>query len=170
MEQINHGDKNTQIIAGYIGAINFSPNEKELLDKGIQLLNRRAYKQAVEVLNNAIEKKSFVCHAHYYLALALLAGRKPRKTDKWTVEEVENNLSIVVASNSDLAHAYVLWAIVKHGYYAMNGLIEKVPTSAELFNQGASIQTEHAKEILYHIEDPTNPYWVYLYNRFTKSK
>lgn len=172
MEQNNYGGKNTQIRADSIGQVGDvyqypSPTGQELLDRGIQLLNKRSYQEAIDVLNEATKTDPSISDAYYYLAIALLSGRKPRKIDGWTIESIEEKLNSAVKGVANPSKVYVLWAIVKHGYYMMNYSLERPPTSAQLFSQGeSSIQAEHAKEILYHLEDPKNPYWIQLHNKF----
>ncbi len=139
---------------------------QELLNRGIQLLNKRAYREAIDVLSEATKTDRSLSDAYYYLAIALLSGKKPKKTDGWTITSIEEKLNSAVYGDTHSSKSYLLWAIVKHGYYAMNGFIEKPPTSAQLFSQGESIQAEHAREILYYLNDPQNPYWMYLYNKF----
>ena len=139
---------------------------QELLNRGIQLLNKRAYREAIDVLSDATKTDPSLSDTYYYLAIALLSGRKPKKTDVWTITSIEEKLNSALYGDINSSKSYLLWAIVKHGYYAMNGFIEKPPTSAQLFSQGESIQAEHAIEILCHLNDPQNRYWMYLHNKF----
>ena len=175
MEQNNYGGENYQINANTIGQIgdiilpDSQPSGEEYLSNGIQLLEQQAYSQAVDVLQNAIQRDRSQSDAFYYLAIALLGGKKPRKLDKWTIQDIEINLnsaiSEVASGNSKSAKYYTLFAIVKYGYYSMNGFIETPPTSDLLFSKGESIRSEFAKEILYHLNDPENPYWVRLQSK-----
>ena len=106
---------------------------------------------------------------YYYLAIALLSGKKPRKIDEWTIRDIEEQLGAAVHKDTKISRCYVLWAIVKHGFYTMNGFIEKLPTSDQLFSLGESIQEKDAREILYHLDDPSNSYWLRLYSKFGKA-
>lgn len=174
MEQNNYGGKNYQIGAERIDHVgdnvyqSLSPSGEELLSKGVQLLNQRAYLEAGSLLKDAIKTEPSLSDAYYYLAIALLSGRKPRKIDVWTIKDIEEKLNAAIHGDAKSSKYYALLAIVKHGHYAMNHLIEKSPTSAQLFSLGESIQAEQAREILYHLDDPSNPYWVSLYNKFGK--
>jgi hypothetical protein len=170
MEQSNSGGKNYQITAEsveHIGDVYYQSvpkSGKDLLDKGIQLLNQRDYSRAADVLECAIKSDPLLSDAHYYLAIALLNGKKPKKLDQWTVEEIEKNLSIAVRQDSNLTRGYALWAIVKHGYYTMNGFVEKPPTSTQLFYNVQFLSSQHIQELIYHFEDAENPYWAQLKN------
>lgn len=173
MEQNNYGGKNNQITANHIGRVGDdiyqyrSVTGQELLTRGIELLNKRCYQEAIDVLSEATKTDPLLSDAYYYLAIALLGGGKPMKIDGWTIKSIEEKLNSAVYGVANPSKVYVLWAIVKHGYYFMNGFLEKSPTSAQLFSQGeSSIQAEHAKEILYHLHDPKNPYWIQLHNKF----
>jgi hypothetical protein len=141
----------------------------ELLNRGIQLLSQRNYQQATSVLSDAIRTSPLLLDTHYHLAIALLSGKKPRKVDEWTIRDVEEQLGAAVHKDTKPSRCYMLWAIVKHGFYNMNGFIENPPTSAQLLNLGESIQAKDAKEILYHLNDPSNSYWLKLYDKFGKT-
>jgi tetratricopeptide (TPR) repeat protein len=142
---------------------------QELLDRGIQLLSQRNYQQAIGVLRDAIKTDPLLADTHYYLAIALLSGKKPRKVDEWTIRDIEEQLGVAVHKDIKPLRCYVLWAIVKHGFYTMNGFIESSPTSTQLFSLGESIQPKDAREILHHLNDPSNPCWLKLYDKFGKS-
>ncbi|HBL11581.1 MAG TPA: hypothetical protein DD379_09275, partial [Cyanobacteria bacterium UBA11162] len=148
MEQTNYGDKNYQIKAEKIERVGdniyppLSPSAEEMLSKGVQLLNQRVYSEAESVLKDAIKTDPSLSDAYYYLAIALLRGRKPRKIDGWTIQDIEEKLNAAIDGNAKSSKYYVLLAIVKHGHYAMNSFIESSPTSAQLFSLGESIQAE----------------------------
>jgi hypothetical protein len=166
MKQKNYGGKNYQVQAneiGHVGDVQYlQPNGKEYLRNGVELLNRKSYVEASAALRKSIQADSNLSDAFYYLAIALLEGKRPRKLDKWRVEEIESNLQSALFAGSNTKKCYTLWAIVKYGYYSMNGFIEKEETSEQLFNQGQPLCGEAAKEIMYHVSDPSNPYWVQL--------
>lgn len=143
-----------------------STTGQELLNKGLKLLSQRNYQQAINVLNEAIKTEPSISDAYYYLAIALLCGKRPKKVDGWTIQNIEEKLNAAIAENAKSSKYYMLWAIIKYGYYVMNCLIEKSPTSEQLFSNGQFIKPKYAKEILYHLEDYSNPYWKYLYNNF----
>ncbi|NMG18625.1 hypothetical protein [Brasilonema bromeliae] len=110
MEQKNYGGKNYQIQAesiGHVGDIYQSPQvtAEELLHKGIQLLNQRAYRQAIDVLSDATKTNPSISDTHYYLAIALLSGEKPRKIDVWTIQSIESELNTAVGS----AKKFISW-------------------------------------------------------------
>ncbi|NOK70955.1 MAG: hypothetical protein GFH25_541266n4 [Chloroflexi bacterium AL-N10] len=146
-----------------------SATGQELLNKGFQLLNQRNYQQAISVLKDATKADPSLADTHYYLAIALLSGKKPRKVDEWAIRNIEEKLNTAIREDSMPARCYMFWAIVKYGFYTMNGFIEKSPTSAQLFKLGESIQLKEAREILYHLNDPSNIYWLKLYNKFGKT-
>jgi tetratricopeptide (TPR) repeat protein len=141
-------------------------DEKSLFSKGIQLLNKKAYQEAASLMNNVIKADPSISDAYYYLAIALLKGRKPSKVDQWTIESIEDNLKVAIRGNNTCCKYYVLWAIVKYGHFVMNCFSENSPNSEQLFNQGIAIQTEQAREIIFHINDPENVYWMRLNEKF----
>ena len=139
---------------------------QDLLNKGLELLNRGNYSQAIDLLSEATKADPSISDAYYYLAIALLGGKKPKKIDGWTIKSIEEKLNAAISEDTRDSKYYMLWAIVKYGHYAMNSLIEKPPTSEQLFKYGKFIQPKDAREILYHLNDPSNPYWKYLDNKF----
>lgn len=146
-----------------------SATGQELLNKGLQLLNQRNYRQAISVVNDAIKIDPSLSNTHYYLAIALLGGKRPRKVDEWTIRDIEEALNVAIHRDANSSRCYMLWAIIKHGFYDMNGFIENPPTSTQLFSLGESIQAEDAREILFHLDDNSNPYWRRLCNKFGRS-
>jgi hypothetical protein len=146
-----------------------STSGQELLNQGLQLLGQRNYREALCVLSDAISTDPSLSEGHYYLIIALLSGKRPRKIDEWTLKDIEEKMSVAIYSDSNPARCYALWAIIKHGFYAMNGFIERPPISSQLSRLGEAIQAKDAREILYHLHDPSNPYWLSLYNKFGKA-
>ncbi|HEY9826953.1 MAG TPA: hypothetical protein V6D19_16055 [Stenomitos sp.] len=143
-----------------------SASGQDLLKQGIQLLSHRNYREAIGILSDAIITDPSLSEGHYYLAIALLSGKKPRKIDEWTLKDIEEKLNVAIYRDSNPARCYTLWAIIKHGFYTMNGFIENPPTSSQLSSLGESINEKDAREILYHINDPSNSYWLRLHNKF----
>jgi tetratricopeptide (TPR) repeat protein len=142
---------------------------QELLNIGIQLLSQRDYQQAAYVLSNAIRIDPLLSDTHYYLAISLLRGKRPRKVDEWTIRDVQEHLGVAIHKDTKPSRCYMLWAIIKHGFYTMNGFRENPPTSAQLLDLGESIQAKDAREILYHMNDPSNLCWLKLYDKFGKT-
>lgn len=151
--------------------LHFTPSVsgQELLKQGLQLLSQKNYKAAIQLLSRVIISDPSLTETYYYLAIALLSGKKPKKVDEWTIKEIEENLNLAIHKDSNPARCYAFWAIIKHGFYAMNGFIENPLTSSQLFSYGESIQAKDAKEILFHLDDPSNQYWLWLYNKFGKA-
>jgi hypothetical protein len=174
MEQNNYGGKNYQIKAeriDHVGDLIYQsvlPTGEDLLTTGLQLLSIRDYRNASDILSNAIKTDPSLSDAYYYLAIALLGGKKPRKIDRWTIQDIEEKLNAAISINSNIPKYYALLAIVKHGYYVTHKWKEEPPTSMQLFKKSDSIQTKQAKEILFHLkdEDLSNPYWMDLYSKF----
>jgi hypothetical protein len=161
----NHGKDQINIENIYL---NKTISGQEFLTRGLQLLSQKNYQQAINKLSDAIISDPSLSDAYYYLAMASLKGNKPRRLDVWTIRDIEENLNTAIAGNSKNSRYYTLWAIIKYGYYTMNSLLEKSPSSDNLFKKGETIQAEHAREILYYVNDPSNLYWIKLYNQFKK--
>jgi hypothetical protein len=178
-EQVQHidkGGKGNQFQGNTIANSHFGDNiyqnevdGKSLFNKGLQLLSRKAYQDVISLMSDVIKTDPSMSDAHYYLAIALLRGRKPSKIDQWTIQSIEDNLKAAICGNNTCSKYYILWAIVKYGHYTMNSFSEKTPNSEQLFNQGGNIRPEQAREILFHLNDPKNKYWTKLHERFQNS-
>lgn len=146
--------------------VNISTTEKlgasELVKRGIQLVQIHEYRQAVDILKQAISLEPSVANAQYYIALALLNGQRPRLLPLITIQEIQRRLRVSVQQDDKCSHAYVLWAIVKEDYYVMNGLYDVGPSPIEILSLVTSINPIYVNEILTHIHAPKNRVWEWL--------
>jgi two-component SAPR family response regulator len=88
VQYIYEGGKGNQFKGNIIANSHFGDNiyqnavdRKLLFSKGLQLLSRKAYQDAASLMNDVIKTDPSMSDAHYYLAMALLSGRKPSKVD-----------------------------------------------------------------------------------------
>lgn len=127
------------------------------------------YRQAINLLGSCPPTSGepvLTSDTHYYLALAMLGGARPR-TRAWSrIQDVERHLSAAVHAQPHSPHAYALWAIVKEDYYEANGLSLTMPSIAELITRAETISSERAIEIVRHIPAPECRTWRSLSNRF----
>ena len=142
--------------------VNAPASGKELYNKGLQLLRRKDYQNAYSLLKKVITADPSIVESYFYKSLALLKGKRPKKLDEWTVRKIEDGLSASIQLNAKKPASCALLAIVKYGYYDMNGFAETDPPSSELYKDCLSIENEDVREILSHITDPKNKYWVLL--------
>ncbi|MEQ8384680.1 MAG: hypothetical protein RH949_20200 [Coleofasciculus sp. A1-SPW-01] len=109
-----------------------SPSEPDptmLLNRGIELLEANAYQEAIKALRSAIETGHASSDAYYYLAIALLKGKRPKLLNRSEVEEIDQLLNTAtVMGDSD---GTVLWfrALVRDDYFNGNGITNYPPPS-----------------------------------------
>jgi tetratricopeptide (TPR) repeat protein len=124
-----------------------------LLQRGIQLIQVRAYEQAINVLAEAVKKDPLLADAHYYLALASLEGKRPKVLTLSKVEEIERYLRSAYEVDNSKAHYLYLWALVKYDFYVANGFLVRPPTVKDLLlaAQQCSYKTASILEMLEHV-------------------
>jgi hypothetical protein len=140
------------------------PTDKELEQKGLQLLDIREYEAASNVFKELVSVNPQNVNIQYYLVLTLLKGQRPRLKPLAVVKEIEKKLQIATSVQPAAAHCLVLWAIVKEDYYVLNGLPDTRPTVAELMKNVGSIEKKYVTEIINHIQAPDNHVWAWLYS------
>lgn len=136
-----------------------SPNEEaqHLLDVGKRYLSSRSYSQAETALRSSIGKSIENTEAFYYLALAILRGRRPRSLHRRQVLEIEELMRPLAESNEPQYHHLLLLAYLKHDYYLANGQKVTLPSPAELLAMSEAVQPDHykLKELSQHL--PPSP-------------
>lgn len=129
-----------------------TPDASTLLKRGIQLIEVRAYEQAIATLTEAVGNDPLLAGAYYYLALASLKGRRPRVLTLSQVEDIERKLHSAYELDSSKAHYLYLWALVKFDFYVTNGFLVRPPGIEELLSAAQQRLYDHAAvlEMLEH--------------------
>jgi tetratricopeptide (TPR) repeat protein len=130
-----------------------SQDAKKMLENGVQLVRVGAYKQAINILTDVIKITPLVPTAYYYLALALLEGKRPKVSIRPTIESIERNLETACQLNSDQAHYYYLWALVKYDFYFLNGFMIRPPSIKDLLQVGR--QSSHDVALIVEMLEKT---------------
>jgi hypothetical protein len=121
---------NTQINVNVQGSQSADPFS--LLNQGIQLLEVKSYQQSINLLNDAIKADSSIAYGYYYLALALLKGRRPKILICSEVEEIDQLL--VTATTTGDSDSTIQWfrALVRDDYYKGNRMKCPPPSVEEI--------------------------------------
>ncbi|HZE83427.1 MAG TPA: toll/interleukin-1 receptor domain-containing protein [Puia sp.] len=138
--------------------------ENILLNEGIKLLKMKCYIDAHKKLQTCVDVMPENMEARFYLALAVIAGKKARKLDGLVVRRLEGILQPGIGL-PEYGYTGILLALIKYGYYRMNGLRDGFPTVEELLEHNA-ITPEKAKDVLSLMDDPENPIWMELKNLY----
>lgn len=130
--------------------------------RGQQLVQTKAYDQALEPLKKAIELDPSNPYAHYYLSLALLKGNRPKLLKQSTIQTIEQHLNIALQASPPPAVVILLLAMVKYDYYVLNSLRETLPTVSQLLELKFSLSKIQVNELLSHFDAPRNKVWEWL--------
>ncbi len=134
-----HGnvEKLTQIgeVKGNV-VIQQGQDAEKLLKNGIQLVRVGAYEQAISILTEVIKVTPLEADAYYYFALALLKGKRPKVSTLSQIQVIEQNLQTACELNSEWAHYFYLWALVKFDFYVVNGFMVRPPKIEQLLSIG----------------------------------
>ncbi len=144
--------------------INIESSEKNFFWQGVNALKSKNYSFATSCFEKSFndDDKTAESEKHYYLALALLSGSRPRLQTFSSIHIIEEQLRLAIKSNPKCSKACILWAIVKYDYYVMNRISEKSPSALELVNQGYAITRNDISELLSHIQASDNEIWEWM--------
>ncbi|WP_431934758.1 hypothetical protein [Micromonospora sp. RP3T] len=141
-----------------IAGVTTSPDE--LMGYGRRAIAEGLYPKAVEFFTEAIAKGAAGADPHYYLALALLGGRKPSRMGSGaqrTMDQVDEHLGRALQIEPTAAHVRALWIALKRDHYADR--IDHGPSVAELQAGLGAVAPVHAAEITPFTESREDPLW-----------
>ena len=119
-----------------------TPDAATLLKRGVQLIKARSYDAAIDALSQALKTEPTVADTHYYLAVALLKGRRPKVLNRAEAENISQYLQTACTLDDSRSHYYYLWALVKHDFYQLNGFGVKPPGVIELIEIGEQVVSD----------------------------
>jgi tetratricopeptide (TPR) repeat protein len=102
---------------------------------GLSYLDQGLYDLATASLQRALGKTTHEADILYYLALALIGGRRPRTLMLSTIRQIESYLTAAIRLENRKSHYKLLLAAVKSDYYASNGLRIHPPTVDQLLSE-----------------------------------
>jgi tetratricopeptide (TPR) repeat protein len=118
-----------------------SPDPDVLLNQGVQLLEAQSYQQAINLLNDAIKADPSIPYAYYYLALALLRGKRPKILKRSEIEEIDQLLATATAMGDSDATVQWFRVLIRDDYYGGNRMkcpSPSVATILESIHPGAT--------------------------------
>jgi tetratricopeptide (TPR) repeat protein len=92
------------------------PTVDELFSRAKNSLINRDYKQAQDILNKVLERASNDANVYYYLALAILEGRRPKSLSEPEVSKIIKILDRAIERNNSKGQFFYLKAIIKYDY------------------------------------------------------
>lgn len=161
---MNVNQSGQRVYGPQINAENVYATQREspdaILQRARRAIDEKLYAEAVKHFSDAITGGAPGADPHYYLALALLGGRKPSQLGAEAnkiVPNVEEHLHRAIQIDPRCSHAYALWAAVKADYY--RDRTEPSPSASELRAKVREIDAAHATELAPFLESPENPLW-----------
>ena len=103
-----------------------------LLNEGIKLLEAKSYQQSINLFNDAIKANPLIACVYYYLALALLGGRRPKILKRSEIEKIDQLLATATAMGDVDATVYWFRALVRDDYYGGNRMNCPSPSIASI--------------------------------------
>lgn len=143
MASLDHFDKTgiNKYISHYKALLKEEPDNGELnLAMGICNLDLGLYDLATKYFEKAIESVPDNAEGYYYYGLAIVKGRKPKLLTFSEVKKLEEYLQAAIQIDGSKAKYYYLWLIIKHEFYAKNGLKINPPTMSDLIESASSAQ------------------------------
>lgn len=138
-----------------------SPAEeaRHLFETGKKYLEARSYGQAEKAFRSALEKSADSTETGYYLALAILAGRRPRTLHRKQILEIDEIMRPLFEASTPQYHQILLLAFVRYDYFLMNGQKSPDPTPAELLKMLPALLPDKTAlyELLRHLPQIDNP-------------
>jgi hypothetical protein len=158
-----HQKVNTQYNAAHDIHIHGQPQADAavLFDQGVGLLRAKSFNQAVNILKDAVKAEPSMRMAYYYLAIALLKGKRPKILSRNEINEIDEWLCAAIAL--DEADGLFHWfrALVREDYFNGNGMISRAPSVQEIISIAMSRHIDIGElRILLH-DMPMNNNWLY---------
>jgi tetratricopeptide (TPR) repeat protein len=115
-----------------INQVSQSPDPDTLFNQGIQFLEAKSYQQSINFLKDVIEADPSIAPAYYYLALALLGGRRPKILKRSEIEEIDQLLTTATAMGDSDATVQWFRVLVRDDYYSGNRIKCPSPSIAKI--------------------------------------
>lgn len=111
---------------------NPSQDADVLLKQAIEFLEARSFQQSINLLHDAIKADPSLSNAYYYLALALLKGRRPKVLKRNEIEEIDQLL--VSAIKQGYSDGTIQWfrVLLRDDYYNGNRMRCPSPSVSEI--------------------------------------
>jgi hypothetical protein len=167
LSELETVDKATRrrLRSAYEAQIRSSPEQAGYhLALGLYYLDQGMYAEAVASLSTAHQRAPQDANVLYYLALAHMAGKRPRTLAWSDVKTIESYLGAARRNGPDQAHCLVLWAVLKYDYYLGNGLRVTPPAIEELLAEAemATWDPTELEHLFRHVPVPPSPLTDYI--------
>lgn len=123
-------------------ADNRTTREEEAVTRAASLLKTRSYSRARQVVEACLEQGVDLSDLHYYLALALLEGRRPRYLKINEIRQIEASARRALESDGCAAHHFCFLAFLLRDFYLENYLLPAEPSYDELLKRAAAARRE----------------------------
>lgn len=118
------------------------PDVTVLLNQGIQQLRATAYQAAITTLKEVVRLDPSMRSASFYLAIALLRGRRPKVLTRTDIQGIDELLCAATATASKRGVFVWFRALIRDDYFSSNGLLCPPPSVQELISTAMASQTD----------------------------
>ena len=133
-------------IGHYNALLRQAPEDAEAnLGLAVCYLTSKVYPLADKHCQRALEARPDLGEVYYYSALSQLAGKRPGRHDRRTIQAIEALLETACALEPAAGHYDVLRAAIKFDYYRANGMRIPPPTDDEILGELGSKGVEQAE-------------------------
>jgi hypothetical protein len=116
--------------------------KEEAVSRVVKLLVARSYESARQVVESCLEDEPERADLHYYRALALLGGRRPRFLKGEEVRQIEASARRVLDLPDCAAHHLCLLAFLYKDFYLDNHLVPPPPGYEALLGRAAAAPSQ----------------------------
>ncbi|HSG41544.1 MAG TPA: hypothetical protein VLA72_00165 [Anaerolineales bacterium] len=140
-----------------------APTAQALLMRGVGLVRARAYQEAATMLTQSLLAAPSG-DGNYYLALALLQGKRPKILTYSQAVSIRQKLASACSLDSSKAHYWYLRALVEYDFFIENGFSDEISEIEDLLDAGdrCKRQRPFLAELLEHVPVYDNDVYEYL--------
>jgi hypothetical protein len=126
---------------------------QETVDEALRLLQTRSYAKAQRIIEDHLKLGIDGADLHYYRALAMLRGRRPRTLTVAEIKPIETSAQRAIEAADFAAHHLGLLALIRHDFYQGNHLALPRTTCEELLMRAAEAPRDPARwdELIDHL-------------------
>ena len=140
-----------------------APTAQDLLMRGVGLVRAGAYQEAATMLTQSLLAAPSG-DGNYYLALALLQGKRPKVLNYSQAVSIRQKLASACSLDSSKAHYWYLRALVEYDFFLENGFSDEISEIEDLLDTGdrCKRQRPFLAELLEHVPVHDNDIYEYL--------
>ena len=140
-----------------------APTAQDLLMRGVGLVRARAYQEAATMLTQSLLAAPSG-DGNYYLALALLHGKRPEVLTYSQAVSIRQKLAAACSLDGSKAHYWFLRALVEYDFFLVNGFTNDVDEIEDLLDtaERCKLTRSFLTELLEHVPAHNNEVYEFI--------